>query len=227
MSHKKLLTILVPTFNRLGFLVRLLSSLESELCGLEADVHLVIGDNGSNDGTAEFVKNFLAKNPFVSSFRLESNIGPDRIFLELFSRVKTHYFWIISDDDMPRQGLIGKLLQKLYTIRPTLLYLESYWAPNIYEISMPRLQELELESFEMLDYARKINIRTTFVSSWVVNSLSMRSRGLDSFRLKKVWVRLLFNWDGFFHYFAEPLFLLHPRSLVCLLLWAIAEGISS
>ena len=62
MAQNKLLTIVIPTYNRSNKLTRLLAHLETEIKGNEHFVDVLITDNHSTDGTDQAIQEFLERN---------------------------------------------------------------------------------------------------------------------------------------------------------------------
>ena len=175
-----LLTVIVPTYNRVDSLRRLLNVLTIELAGAEAVVDVIIGDNASIDETPSIIAEFVAASPVrVDVLRHEANIGPERNFLACFDRANSTYIWILGDDDLPRAGLIRHIIPLLDKHQPDLLYIGSDWRKRNYDndphdpVAVINPVWLDQESF-----ARSVNIFTTFISGMIVN----RERYLNSFQ---------------------------------------------
>ena len=63
-----LLSICIPTWNRKERLKRLLERIASEAKGLEHEVEVCVSDNGSTDGTRDFLETLVAKGPLSARF---------------------------------------------------------------------------------------------------------------------------------------------------------------
>jgi abequosyltransferase len=185
MRNNPVLTIIVPTFNRRVYLAKLLAQLDKEIKGLEDLVHVIIADNHSNDDTALETKKYIIKNPSWRLIRQDTNIGPDRNFLSAIENSTSQYFWIIGDDDLPRNGLIRLIIPYLQNERPSLLYLSSHWATAVESTDFPKLKQIKPILLPPIEYAKKINIFTTFISAWVVNALSLKQLGIGSPKLSE------------------------------------------
>ena len=183
MAPTKLLTIAIPTYNRKKLLIRLLAHLETEIKGHEDLVSVLITDNHSTDGTDQAIQEYIGRNPDWKSIRHPSNMGMDRNFLAGFQNNKSRYFWIFGDDDLPRKGLIKLIIPFLQNEQPTLLYLHSSWSDEAEDSRLPPLASINPESMKAEDYARKLNIWTTYLSAWIVDSYALQARGIDSNKL--------------------------------------------
>ena len=171
-----LLTLIVPTYNRAGFVERLLGVLEQDLADLP-QVRVVVGDNASTDDTPRVVQACRARQPAWVFLRHASNLGPDENFCRCLEQVQTPYFWIMGDDDLPREGCIREVLRLLGEHRPDLLYLRSEWRPDLGGVRS-RIPATATSSWRVHDresFARAVNVWMTFISGMVVNLETLRS----------------------------------------------------
>lgn len=165
----RLLTIIVPTYNRAACLRMLLDALTVELEGLEDRVDVVIGDNASTDDTPEVTAAFAERWNATRILRHSENLGPDENFCRCVEAVRTSYFWIIGDDDLPRAGAIPALLSVLDAEQPDLVYLSSRWTRTLSSHEEAgRLQTLRATRMERRDFARRVHVWTTFISGSIV-----------------------------------------------------------
>lgn len=185
MEQSPLLTIIIPTYNRHEYLSKLLSQLEKETGDLEGLISIVINDNHSTDNTSLEINRFIGRNLSWQVIRHQTNIGPDLNFLSGIERLESRYFWIIGDDDLPRNGLIKLIVTFIQNERPTLLYLCSQWASVVQADDLPQLQSISPTFFSPVDYAKKINIFTTFISAWIVDAFALKELGISSQELSK------------------------------------------
>ncbi len=72
MAVTPLISVIIPTFNRLGFLKEAVESVEKQSC---RDFELIIVDDGSTDGTEEY----LESRP-VKHIRPEHSGFPGRVY---------------------------------------------------------------------------------------------------------------------------------------------------
>jgi glycosyltransferase involved in cell wall biosynthesis len=73
----RLLTIIVPTYNRSACLSMLLNALTVELNGLEGRVEVVIGDNAAADATPAVTAAFADRWAATCILRHAENLGPE------------------------------------------------------------------------------------------------------------------------------------------------------
>lgn len=167
-----LLTLAVPTYNRLHCLRLLLEAILPEVRELRArgtDVDLLVSDNASSDGTAEYLV-ALAQRGDVRLLRNATNIGADANVLRCFHEARGRHLWILGDDDLPLPGVVLRVARFLAESEPDLLYLPARW--HACDLSLLRRAPpsphppCELAPMQL---AVRANAYVTFLSSWVVH----------------------------------------------------------
>ncbi len=172
---KALITIIVPTFNRCKNLALLLNTLLLELDGLQDKVHIIIGDNASNDETPVLTALFKEKYPSAVVLRHAENLGGDENFCRCIDQVKSKYFWIFGDDDLPKSGTLRGILKILDDTQADILYLNSEWKDHISGSTDGEvITTLSSNKLNRLAFARQVNIWFTFISGVIVNFDSLR-----------------------------------------------------
>jgi glycosyltransferase involved in cell wall biosynthesis len=119
-----LLSICIPTYNRLAYLRELLPPLLRETVAVNAAarrVALLVSSNACTDGTDEWLAEI--KNPFLDARRHPANIGGDRNFLSCVERARGEYVWLLGDDELLAPGALAAVVKALETVRPKLLIL--------------------------------------------------------------------------------------------------------
>lgn len=165
-----LLTIVIPSFNRAKHLDLLLTALEREMRGLEERVLVIVSDNASPDDTPAVTARFLAACPTAIIVRHSHNIGGDENFCTCVAQVHSRYFWMLGDDDMPRAGVLRRVLALLEQEPVDLLYLHSEWMRDISKVEYTaELNDLGLCTVSRTDFARQVHVWFTFISSMVIN----------------------------------------------------------
>ncbi len=114
----KILSICIPTYNRKEKLSRLLNNIKDEIRGLEGEIEVCISDNGSDDGTADYLKTEWGNPNFELKFNFsEKNEGFDVNVLRATRMARGNYLWTLGDDDGVVKGSLKKLLAFLKSIR--------------------------------------------------------------------------------------------------------------
>lgn len=163
-----LLTIAIPTYNRLSKLQNCLKRIILELPA-DNSVEVLVSDNASQDGTDEFMKNICKKYPFISYYRNSENLGPDRNFLNCYNRAFGEYIVIIGDDDFLLPGALYHILAALKH-QPAFIHLNTCGLitdePFTYGCS--RFEEGDAIFYnDKNEFLKKIGIYITFISSLV------------------------------------------------------------
>lgn len=88
-------SIIIPTYNRLDLLKKLLFNIKDKLAGLNYEI--IVSDNASTDGTEYFFEEY--KDSHIRYFRNEKNIGFYKNFLNGLKKSSSDIAWVCSDDD--------------------------------------------------------------------------------------------------------------------------------
>lgn len=164
-----ILTIIIPTYNRVNDLERLLATLEKQSREKTGRFKIIVGDNASTDDTPQTVEAYSQSISAINYLRHEKNLGPDENFARCIDLVDTPYFWLIGDDDLPRPGAISLLLDVLEQQRPDAVYINSKWlAPPISTAAATEIGMPAIFSMSRHEFAKITNVWTTFISGWVV-----------------------------------------------------------
>ena len=166
-----LLTIAIPTFNRVECLGLLIDSLCGELDRSRIDLTLVeilICDNHSTDGTSLFLKNL--SRPELKVISHDRNYGADFNVRSCFDNAKGRFVWIIGDDDLPLLGSLSPIIKTLINFNPDLMYLRNEWinAPLDDFISSEIVADT-MEFHSQANFMKAIGSHLTFVSAMLVN----------------------------------------------------------
>lgn len=119
-----ILSLCIPTYNRVNYLRELIPSLITELAVINNDtvqVELLISDNASPDGTETYLKGVTCRG--LNVYRNATNIGGDLNFMACAERASGEYVWLFGDDDVMEPGGVARVLTILSNERPALLIL--------------------------------------------------------------------------------------------------------
>ena len=115
-----LLSICIPTYNRLPYLRELLDMLLSQVeCLQHGILEVIVSDNTSTDGTTDFCKGL--NRPFLRVWVNEENIGGDRNFIKCIREARGEYVWLIGDDDILADAAVERVVRFLQSFHPGLL----------------------------------------------------------------------------------------------------------
>ena len=101
------LSICVPTFNRARYLDCLLADLVAHIGELGYSYELLIGDNASEDDTADVVRKYEDQLA-LRYIRRPTNVGAVQNISQLFGAAKGRYVVYLADDDLLRLEVLGR-----------------------------------------------------------------------------------------------------------------------
>ena len=96
MTTKPLVTILIPTYNRVSMLT---DAIESAINQTYKNIEIIISDNHSEDSTEEICKRYAEKDSRIKYFRQNENIGLTNNSNFLSSQLTGEFFIWLCDDD--------------------------------------------------------------------------------------------------------------------------------
>lgn len=103
-------TIIMATYNGINYIESQLSSI---LRQTYQPLKVIIRDDGSNDGTSEFIKYFINQNQLQSTWDFQINIenkGWRRNFIDMLTLTDTKYIFYADQDDIWNEDKIYKTL---------------------------------------------------------------------------------------------------------------------
>jgi abequosyltransferase len=199
------LTIIIPTYNRSKNLRILLRVLREETSGLRDDVAVIVSDNASPDDTPQVVAEAANGWPTLVSYRHQANVGPENNFLHGVRAVRTRWFWILGDDDLPKRGLIAKIVTLLRERQPALVYMQSEWVKLVERPEQGRpMGELQIANLDALNFAKAIHVWVTYISGIIIDrerlEFALQGQSIDRYNATSLvhlgWVLPIFRTTG-------------------------------
>jgi glycosyltransferase involved in cell wall biosynthesis len=105
MAGLPLVTIAIPTYNRMKYLRQ---AIESALRQSYAEIEVIVSDNCSTDGTAEIVE--AIEDPRLVLLRQSTNLGMRGNWNACLERARGEFFLLLSDDDYLEERAIDMLV---------------------------------------------------------------------------------------------------------------------
>jgi abequosyltransferase len=183
MEQKPLLTIAIPTYNRINDLKVSLGTILSQAAKLKnssKELELIISDNASVDGTCEYIKSINTDSKIIYH-RNDTNLGADGNISLCYKYASGKFLWIFSDDDFLVDGSLEKvmtLLKKHHNIGNC--YISSVWdyKPESYVGRVD--SELSYSLCTPKSQLEKVNYWVTFISANIVNKELLGDKVLDA-----------------------------------------------
>lgn len=165
-----LLTIAVPTYNRVEKLSVCLDRIAAQVQGKPVEV--LVSDNHSDDTTEAFMNDYMRDHQDITYIRNAENIGPDRNFLNCFERAAGEYVLLLGDDDVLLPGALDRILDALST-KPVFVRLNTSGLKTVDPLSYtdPCEPEGEDRSYDSRDvFLKDMGIYITFISAMVMRT---------------------------------------------------------
>lgn len=167
----KIITIAIPTFNRVDLLrVNLLSLFsQARASKYSNEIEILIVDNHSEDHTLETIHSIDSSNINLRVISNDENIGSDRNIAKCYTEASGDFVLILGDDDFIRDHALDILCEMLHNLQPDLVYLKTCgYVTTQNEIIMPVSTGFNCFS-EFSDFLLNVNVGLTCISSVVFN----------------------------------------------------------
>ncbi len=129
-----LLSICIPTYNRMPYIYHLVIELINQIkeANFEQIVEICISDNCSSDDTEVKLNPLIAANKFIKYIKLDKNMGADYNFYNVANMANNKYIWWFCSDDLPENDCLKTIVSFLEEQKPNITYL----AHNLYSKNM-------------------------------------------------------------------------------------------
>lgn len=110
---EKLLSIVIPTFNRGNVIEYTLSLLHDQVVRNANEVELIVCDNASSDDTAEILNSILQKEPWFTYVHYVDHVNIDDSIRRSIVNAKGKFINLFGDDDVPFPYMVDTILNAL------------------------------------------------------------------------------------------------------------------
>lgn len=127
MKRNTILSILITTYNRVGFLETTVSLFVSQIInGRFADqVEVIIGNDASSDGTQEYLNQLQAQHSFIKVLNHPKNLGLSGNIEKITAAACGEYIWHFGEDDLIIEGSVKRILDIIHTHDPNYLVINT------------------------------------------------------------------------------------------------------
>jgi glycosyltransferase involved in cell wall biosynthesis len=118
-----LLTIAIPTYNRLHKLKRLIENITNQNFAFTEQIELIISNNCSSDETSIYLESLTIEKTqlSVNIHNQNVNLGFDGNIFFLYNNAKGKYIWFFADDDLLLPNAITTIINTLKKEEPNVL----------------------------------------------------------------------------------------------------------
>ena len=105
---KPLLSVIIPTYNRVDVLKETFHILMKERSN---EIEFIVLDNASEDGTEEYIKSFVKTDSRIRYYKNHVNIGANRSIYRGYLESKSNWICFMPDDDLIEKGFLTELIR--------------------------------------------------------------------------------------------------------------------
>lgn len=109
----KILTIVLPTYNRKDYLVQTLALFEPQVKRNAGEVRFIISNNASDDGTDAILEDLYGKSPFFDYVNYKEHVEVGLSIYRTCDLAETDYVLMWGDDDYPFPYTVDIILDTL------------------------------------------------------------------------------------------------------------------
>ena len=178
----KILTIVIPTWNRDIFLEKNISYLSDMIKNKNIEsIDILIIDNASTDNTSRIARDYEEKNNFIKYIRNDENIGSINNFIKGINLVNTKYVHLLGDDDRIDHKYFDYFPKLLIDKDFSVIHLNSYGFDVDPDFEKPLSLTSKIIQYKNYDdFIIKCNQDLTFISAFVLNAeLSKKTNKFD------------------------------------------------
>lgn len=113
----KLLSICIPTYNRVASLKNQINQLLPQIELFRDNIELIISNNCSTDKTSEYLFALSQENSWITTNTNEINIGGISNFKKLIEMATGKFVWLLGDDDSLSNDAVNSIMYILMNYR--------------------------------------------------------------------------------------------------------------
>lgn len=183
----KLLTIAIPTYNRLDYLKQNLENILIQVSNHRDDVDVLVSNNCSPDATKEYLDELQKKYSFLQVVNQKENIGPDGNFISIFEANKNKFLYIISDDDILLDNSLNRIVEFLklnndisFTFANNVMFYDHFDASKIETYKRIIHNDDNMVTNDKKEFINNVKLEFTFLSSLIFNTTKLSA--IDTYK---------------------------------------------
>lgn len=168
-----LLSIAIPTYNRVKFLTENLRILLDQIAAYRQKIQIIVSDNASSEDVASAVNALSAQYDFpIEFYRQEQNLGMNGNSQFVVSKSRGRYVLLMGDDDLLSPNFFDIIMPYLESDKE---YALVHWnrLSGDANCSNTKIWDTHydhmVQELEMLDFVRRTNDSPNFMSSVIFN----------------------------------------------------------
>lgn len=138
------LTIGIPAFNEINHLPKTLESILMEISNISNTIELIVADNGSKDGTTEYLEEFMKRATSTHNVKFKlikqgENKGFNYNCDSLISASTGEYLWILGAQEILLPGALSEIFKNLAKKPRQLVFNAEVWDEATESLANPRI----------------------------------------------------------------------------------------
>lgn len=127
MRKGPIISVLLTTYNRVKFLETTILIFISQITssGLTDQIEIIIGNDASSDGTAEYLNDLQSKYGFIKVVNHDKSLGLSGNLESIIAMASGEYFLFFGDDDLIVEGTLKRLLSVISAHDPNYILINT------------------------------------------------------------------------------------------------------
>jgi len=206
------ISIIIPTYNRLKILKKVLYALNRQSYNLKRTEVLILDDHSDTNPKSEILK---IKNKFrykLRFFRLKKNMGQGKVRNQAIKLARGKYLFFLGDDTIPKENLIKEHMELHNKYRGIAVLGRVFWHNSLRNEFMNYIEKIQFHYNTIKDKNDvKLHFYTSNISlekSWFKDeeySKEFKNYGFEDlelgYRLEKKGLRVVYNPNAIVYHF--------------------------
>src|SRR3989344_8716601 len=127
MNKEIILSVVIPTYNRVKFLETTINCFIKQITGgaLDGEVEIVVGNDASPDGTGKYIEQLEKNCEFVKAINNISNLGLSGNVEKLVDKARGEYIWLCGEDDLIIDKSVERVMRAIKTNNPNYILINT------------------------------------------------------------------------------------------------------
>ena len=217
MNSSKLVSIIIPSYNRKEYLGK---AIESILSQSYKDKEIIIVDDASNDGTEEYIKDKYGKNTIIKYYRNDVNMGAGESRRKGLSNANGEYLIFMDDDDYYTNDSFFKSAIKILVSNDKISFVSSssmieYISENRREESIMNI-EGEIDNAEYLSAFQQKYMKSNSTFTTIFRKISLQKANINEVEMlndSTIYLRALLTGNAYILKTISGVYRIHSNNI--------------
>jgi len=212
-----LISIIIPSYNRKMFITK---AIESVLNQTYKDIEIIIIDDGSTDGTEQYIKEKYEKNEIVKFYKNVKNSGAGFSRKVGYEKAKGEYLIFMDDDDYYTDNEFFEKSMKIFQEKENISFISSssiieYVNENKREDSIMNIQG-EIDNSEYLSSFQQKYMKSNSTFTTIFRKSKLKEANFDKVNMvndSTIYLRALLSGNAYILECVSGIYRVHSKNI--------------